>query len=359
MATVSMDNQIPTLADGMHHFFVDACSTTCSSPNGCLNDKSLPPIRVTATMLYAMCDGQSPRTCSGGRMNHLLAIYMSYMVVWIVVGIVWTIHVFRSCAPIFKLHVTMSLALVTKVVAMTTTSAVLLVSPMNDILAHLNMAVTMQFAASCLMMVTVFGLADGCEIVGTHGRRFTLAILYIGYSFVETAEPWNPILSAVMVACALLTITKLSTTRLRELRGYAYVMQLTGRSPDASPLGTKVHLLRATRTYSILYFLETYCVKIIFFLLNRSSSGAEDVMVEAIQLCYVLVMGYTFRCRHFTYVVTSSRLQRLSSTVVPIICLPQTSEVAPPATKLTVFLHPDNSQSFGKLGQGPCCRPVQ
>ncbi|RHY14097.1 hypothetical protein DYB25_001246 [Aphanomyces astaci] len=92
---------------------------------------------------------------------------------------------------------------------------------------------------------------------------FLLAILYFGYSLVESADSWNPILSAVMVLCILFMITTLSTKRLNELHTYAYALQQAGLNPDASPLGTKVRLLRAARLYSVLYFLETYCVKIV------------------------------------------------------------------------------------------------
>ncbi|KAF0704122.1 hypothetical protein AaE_015100 [Aphanomyces astaci] len=355
-ARIDLTDDIPSTSAGMHHMLIDACSIACASSDDCEDDGST---QISATLRYAMCDAASPRQCAGNHMNQLVVIYTTYAVLWVLAGIVWAGHTYRSRAPVFKLHVIMSLTLATKVIATGTASLAFLVSRMDATLAYLRLAEIMQLGVTCLMMLVVFGLSDGCDIVGVHDRGFLLAILYFGYSLVESADSWNPILSAVMVLCILFMITTLSTKRLNELHTYAYALQQAGLNPDASPLGTKVRLLRAARLFSVLYFLETYCIKIVFFLVHPTTTVAEDAMVEGLQLVFFLLMGYTFRCRHFSYVLTYTPRPRPSARVVPIANSPEGIEatslvplVVPIIMKATVFSHPDNSRSLGKPCEG-------
>ncbi|RHY14612.1 hypothetical protein DYB36_001419 [Aphanomyces astaci] len=267
-ARIDLTDDIPSTSAGMHHMLIDACSIACASSDDCEDDGST---QISATLRYAMCDAASPRQCAGNHMNQLVVIYTTYAVLWVLAGIVWAGHTYRSRAPVFKLHVIMSLTLATKVIATGTASLAFLVSRMDATLAYLRLAEIMQLGVTCLMMLVVFGLSDGCDIVGVHDRGFLLAILYFGYSLVESADSWNPILSAVMVLCILFMITTLSTKRLNELHTYAYALQQAGLNPDASPLGTKVRLLRAARLYSVLYFLETYCVTLDYWICDALS----------------------------------------------------------------------------------------
>ncbi|KAF0686058.1 Aste57867_22120 [Aphanomyces stellatus] len=358
---------------GARYFLLDTCPLVCpmASPT-CAHVSSL---RVVASVLYAMCDNATPRHCTGESATPLSHLYSAYAAVWAVAATAWIAHVYRSGACIFKFHVLMSLALVGQVSKTWTMWLAFHTTQVDSTLNYVRLAATMQLGVGCVTMLVIFGVADGCCIIGTHERGFLLAVLYFGYPLIETSATWNPILSAVMVACVLFMITTLAGRRLQQLHADAYWMHQVGFNPDTSPIGTKARLLRTIRAYAVVYVLEVFVVKLIFWLLQTPPAAwIENVLLESFQFVFFCAVGVAFRCRMFAYTVSfvdgmtpdalvvppmqaspTAASRRVTSRVLPV------AQHSPPATialaasppssthgkPVKVFTHPDGSRSFG------------
>ncbi|CAK4078684.1 unnamed protein product [Aphanomyces euteiches] len=256
-AQIDLDARV--IESGMQHFLLDVCQVACASDD-CINDLST--IRVAATLLFAMCDAGSPRRCTGVNVFALGDVCAAFGLAWVAAAVAWATHLRRRTGPIYKLQAFMTLTLVAKVAQALSMLASFHVAAIDVALSCLHLAASLALGVGCLMMIVLFGLADGCGIVGRHDRGYMLAILYFGYPLIENANNWNPILSAIMVVCVLFMLTKLTGRRLGELHEYAYSIQRAGVNPDATAVGTKVRFFRAIRMYSFLFFLETYFVRV-------------------------------------------------------------------------------------------------
>ncbi|KAH9091733.1 hypothetical protein Ae201684P_011277 [Aphanomyces euteiches] len=340
-AQIDLDARV--IESGMQHFLLDVCQVACASDD-CINDLST--IRVAATLLFAMCDAGSPRRCTGVNVFALGDVCAAFGLAWVAAAVAWATHLRRRTGPIYKLQAFMTLTLVAKVAQALSMLASFHVAAIDVALSCLHLAASLALGVGCLMMIVLFGLADGCGIVGRHDRGYMLAILYFGYPLIENANNWNPILSAIMVVCVLFMLTKLTGRRLGELHEYAYSIQRAGVNPDATAVGTKVRFFRAIRMYSFLFFLETYFVRVIFFCIPDSSGWMSFTLLESITFLFFVAMGYTFRCRHFEYAVNESMPSPRSSRILPIVViLPRQTQARPPK----VFTHPDGSRAFGSL----------